>query len=116
MRLLFILFLLGSLSFSIGVLSYGSGTIQDCLSNSYTYCNVTSSSTITDTDFSITNHGIHIFPGVTISLLRSRLSINSSEYFINQGFINASANNRDGGSGGSVIYHISGGVINLQEF
>lgn len=114
MRLLFILLLLGSLSFSIGVLSYGSGTIQECLSNSYTYCNVTSSSTITDTDFSITNHGIHIFPGVTISLLRSRLSINSSEYFINQGFINASANNRDGGSGGSVIYHISGGVINLN--
>ena len=114
MRLLFIILLILSLSFSTGPITYGSGTIQDCLNNAYTYCNVTSSSTITDSDFSLINHGLHIQSGVTISLIRSRLSINASEYFINQGYINASATNRDGGSGGSVINHISGGVVTLN--
>ena len=100
MRLLFILLLLGSLSFSIGVLSYGSGTIQDCLS--YTHCNVTQSSTITDTDFSLSNHEIIIYPNVTVSLLRSRLLINATErLWIQSGAtINASGNGRSGGSGG----------------
>lgn len=59
MRLLIFLLLLSSFAFSVA--TYGSGTIQQC--QSYDYCNVTTSSTITDSDFSITNRELIIDTG-----------------------------------------------------
>jgi len=91
--------------------SFGSGTIQNCQTNGYNYCNISISSTITGGDFVLNNRGTTINAGVTVSLSHSRLTINSSEYFLSlsnnpfnaPGSAAGSPVAGSGGTGGSVM-------------
>lgn len=95
--------------------SFGSGTIQQCQSNGFDYCNVSISSTITATDFVLNNRGTRINSGVTVTVSRSRLTINSSEYFVSlsanpfsgAGSSASSPSAGSGSSGGSVMIDAS---------
>ncbi len=95
--------------------SFGTGTIQNCQTNAYNYCNVSISSTISGTDFVLNNRGTTINAGVTVSVSRSRLTINSSEYFLSlssnpfnaQGASASSPSGGSGGSGGSSMIDVS---------
>lgn len=103
-----ILFFIAFLSiFSIAFATaptYGSGTIQDCQTGDYDYCNVTSSSTISGQDFIINNRELIFAPGVTVTLNASRLSINSTEriWIQSSAVLDGSGFGRNGGSGGSI--------------
>jgi hypothetical protein len=105
LKLLFLFAFLVSFSFATS----GNGTIQDCQTNGWDYCNIDTNSTITGTDFSISNMGVNISAGVVITMDYSRLNITTTEYITVLGMINGSGKNGnntnttryDGGNGGS---------------
>lgn len=96
--------------------TFGTGTIQNCQTNGYDYCNVTVSSTISGSDFVLNNRGTTIASGVTVRVQNARLTINSSEYFISKsatpfdasGVTHSSGSSGGaGGTGGSAVSLIS---------
>lgn len=84
----------------------GGGTIQDCQTNDYDYCTVNISSTITGQDFILNNTKTTIENGASITLIRSRLYINSTELVWLKQYASImgageTGSDPDGGSGGS---------------
>jgi hypothetical protein len=96
--ILFILFIT-----FLGFTTSGSGTIQQCQSNGWDYCTINTNSTISLSDFSITNKGINISTNTIITLNASRLKLNTTEYLNVLGIINGSGFNAvsEGGNGGT---------------